>query len=170
VDKKRHLPIVLSLHERDRITILTAESDTSKWVYSIVNAADAKGNSTQLSNVIINGTNKADKTAPTVTGCQPRSGTSVPSLQPLLEVTFSEIIPLVNMNATIMEADSKTQIPFKILKSNGKTYQFQPEKPLNNYRSCVLTIETETCDLAGNGLKEPFKLVFLPISRPTQAK
>lgn len=164
-DKRESLPVLLSNLQNDRIRVLTAVSDTSKWAFSLTDLIDVKGNITAMSALTINGSATADKIPPSVTSCSPRSGTSVNNLQPILEITFSEVIPVANINANLKESESGESIPYRIIKADGKTFQFQAEQQLSNYRSCMLTIETTTADISGNQLKEPFKLVFLPIFR-----
>jgi len=165
VREKTLLPVLITRLETNTITVLTAPADTSRWTFTLLDATDAKGNKQYKSSLTVPGTDKPDKIPPSITGSVPRSGTSVNNLQPVLEVTFSEIIPQANLKASLKESESGKTLPFKILQSYDKTYRFQPEKPLTNYRSCLLTIESATSDLSGNPLKEPYRLVFLPIYR-----
>jgi len=170
-DKQKKLDIPIVNHIADRITLLTAETDSTKLRFELTNAADKKGNITELSSKIISASTVPDKTAPQVMTTIPRNGASVNNLMPTLEVTFSEIIPASKFKAAVKEVETDKNIPFKIIKSNSKTYQIQPEKELSNYKTCVLVIEDETSDISGNKLSSDFKLVFLPISRnPIQEK
>ncbi len=152
-------------HSAEKITLLTAETDSVELKFIMLNVSDGKGNITPESSIRIAATTRPDKTAPTVLSTSPRNGASVNNLQPMLEITFSEIIPSSLFKATLTETDSGQIIPFRIIKSNSPSYQIQPEKPLTNYKSCLFTIEQETSDLSGNKIKEDFKLVFLPIIR-----
>lgn len=152
-------------HDLDRINLLTSETDSTSYRFTIEEATDNKGNITAVNSVTISGSNKDDKIAPVVVSTIPRNGASVNNLQPIIEITFSEIIPSSLFKASLMESESKREIPFRVIKSNHKTYHLQPEQPLANYKSCVLTIDAETSDLSGNKLTEPYKLTFLPILR-----
>ncbi|MFO7660595.1 MAG: Ig-like domain-containing protein [Candidatus Cloacimonadaceae bacterium] len=162
---KEKLRVFAIHHNADKITVLTAETDTVDLKFSIANVSDGKGNVNPESSITISANSKPDNIAPTVLSTHPRNGASVNNLQPVLDITFSEIIPVSLFKATLTETESQQIFPFRIIKSNSPTYQIQPESPLANYKSCVLTIEQETSDLSGNKLKEPYKLVFLPIIR-----
>ncbi|MBM4399014.1 MAG: Ig-like domain-containing protein, partial [Candidatus Cloacimonetes bacterium] len=166
---KQDLQVFAVNHELDRITVLTSQTDTTKWQFTITELRDSKGNINLKSSMTITGTARQDKTLPAVLSTNPRSGATVNNLQPVLEITFSEIIPVSFFQASMIESDSKKEIPFRLTKSNSTTYRLQPEKPLENYKSCVLTIEDTTSDLSGNKLQQPFKLVFLPIFRTTKS-
>jgi PBP1b-binding outer membrane lipoprotein LpoB len=154
-------------HNLDRITILTAETDTSSYRFTVTGITDNKGNINGTSSMTISGSNKQDKTAPVVFSTNPRNGASVNNLQPVIEINFSEIIPSSLFIANLKETESNTNIPFSVIKSSNKTYQLQPEKPLGNYKSCILTIAESTSDLSGNKLAAPYILTFLPIIRET---
>jgi hypothetical protein len=165
VNKKRDLQILGINHENDKITVLTAPTDTTKWVFNLLNAVDNKGNANALSTFAINGTDKPDKIAPTVVKTNPRNGASVNNLQPVLEVTFSEVILPDRFKANLKEVEANQLIPFKIVSVNGKTFQIQPIKPLINYRTYMLMIDNSTADISGNRIAKDFNLVFLPIFR-----
>lgn len=168
INTKESLQIYAVNHELDKITVLTAPTDTTRWLFSLIDAADKKGNSNALSSVTIRGSSNKDKTSPTVLKTNPRNGSSVNNLLPILEINFSEIIPQNLFFATLIEVESGRDIPFKVLKTNGMIYQIQPRTPLKNYMTCMLTIENNTSDISGNTLQKPFKLVILPLVRDTQ--
>jgi hypothetical protein len=152
-------------HDLDRITVLTAITDTSSYRFTVTELTDNKGNQNKSSTMTIVGSKEPDQIAPTVLSTNPRNGASVSSLQPVIEINFSEIIPASLFKATIRETESNSIIPFSIINSNQKTYRLKPDKPLANYKSCLLTIDTGTSDLSGNKLTAPYKLAFLPIIR-----
>jgi hypothetical protein len=165
VNKKEHLQIFAVSHELDKITVLTAPTDTSKWQFNLIDAIDNKGNVNSLSSLTVNGSRIEDKTPPVVVKTNPRNGASVNTLQPVLEITWSEIIPQNMFHAALNEVESNLEIPFKIVSWKGKTIQIQPLRPLTNYKTCLLTIENSTSDISGNTLQKPFKLVILPLVR-----
>ncbi|MFB3844956.1 MAG: Ig-like domain-containing protein [Candidatus Cloacimonadaceae bacterium] len=152
-------------HEYDKIDLLTEVTDTTKLRFQITDLRDSKGNHNKACSFTISGCPKSDLIAPLVVATNPRNGGSVNSLQPQIEITFSEIITADNFKATLVEAESKKEIPFRIIQSDSRKYILQPEKPLANYKSCLLTIEETTEDLSGNNLKPAYKLAFLPILR-----
>lgn len=168
LNSKDNLQVFALDREPDKITIVTSQTDTTKWQFTVTELVDNKGNTNKSSIMIASGSSKPDITPPSIINSNPRSGATVNTLQPILEISFSEIVPSAMFKATLTETDSKKAIPFKLVKSNQKTYHIQPERPLENYKSCVLTIQEETSDLSGNNLKQPFKLVFLPILRTSK--
>jgi len=165
VNRKEHLQIFAVSHELDKITVLTAPTDTSKWQFNLIDAVDNKGNVNSLSTLTINGSKIEDKTPPVVIKTTPRNGASVNNLHPIMEITWSEIITQSMFHATLNEVESNLDIPFKVLSWKGKTIQIQPLRDLANYKTCLLTIETSTSDISGNTLQKPFKLVILPLVR-----
>jgi methionine-rich copper-binding protein CopC len=165
---KNNLQVFAMNREPDKITIITSQTDTTKWQFSITDVYDNKGNFNPLSSMVSSGSSKPDITPPVIVQSNPRSGATVNNLLPTLEITFSEIIPASMFKAMLKETDSGKEIPFKLIKSNQKTYQIQPEKPLENYKSCVLMVFDDTSDLSGNNLKQAYKLVFLPIVRTSK--
>lgn len=157
------LPILISSLDRDKLTLLTAAQDSAKYVVSLGNLKDFKGNRTTLAKIELQASNTDDTVAPAVTFSNPRNGTSVNNLRPVLELQFSEIIPLANLSASLTAADSKQKIALDVLQSDGKIYCFQPKEALQNYRSHILSISAS--DISGNKLKEEYKLQFLPLLR-----
>lgn len=157
------LPILISSLDRDKLTLLTAAQDSAKYVVSLGNLKDFKGNRTTLAKIELQASNTDDTVAPAVTFSNPRNGTSVNNLRPVLELQFSEIIPLANLSASLTAADSKQKIALDVLQSDGKIYRFQPKEALQNYRSHILSISAS--DISGNKLKEEYKLQFLPLLR-----
>jgi len=162
---KDKLRIFAINHDAEKITLLTAETDSARLEFKLINANDGKGNITDESSITISASTIPDTTAPVIVSTKPRNGASVNNLQPVLEIVFSEIIPVALFKANLKDVDSNRDIPFRIIKSNSNKYQIQPDKPLENYKSCLLTIDEDTTDLSGNKLKQEFKLVFLPIIR-----
>lgn len=165
IKTKENLRIFAIHHNAEKITVLTAETDTVDLKFSIANVSDGKGNVNPESSITTSAITKPDNTAPTVLSTNPRNGASVNNLLPILEITFSEIILVNLLKVTLSETESELNVPFRIIKSNSPTYEIQPERPLANYKSCLLTVEQETSDLSGNKMKETYKLVFLPIIR-----
>ena len=164
-EKNEELRIFALNHNADKITVLISETDSTKLKFKLTNVNDGKGNITEESSITVTGSNKPDVTAPAIISTKPRNGASVNNLQPVLEIVFSEIIPVNNFKASLIEVESKREIPFRIIKSNSTIYHVQPENELENYKSCLLTIEEETSDLSGNRLAQETRLVFLPIIR-----
>ncbi len=155
-------------HELDTIHLLTAKTDSTELEFIITDAADSKGNTTEESRLKSRSSTAPDLTPPSVVQSSPRNGSSVSSLEPILEVQFSEVIPSDNFHASLTEVETRRVIPLRVLQSNSRKYRLQPGKTLTNYKTCLLVIESKTADLSGNKLGEDFKLSFLPLIREGQ--
>lgn len=162
-DTQAELPILISSLDIDKLILLTAAQDSTKYVVSVSNLKDRKGNLNSLAKTELRASNTDDSEAPTVMSSNPRNGTSVNNLRPVLEIQFSEIIPPESISANLTAADSKQILALDVLPSAGRVYRFQPKQALQNYRSHLLSVSAS--DISGNKLKEEFKLQFLPLLR-----
>lgn len=165
VSSSESIPIFAENHSSDKITLLTAQTDTTRIRFIVTDLEDFKSNKNVRSIFVSSGSDVIDNTPPRILNTIPRNGATVNTLLPKLEIHFSEIITSSNFKADLVEVDTKTSIPFSLIKSNHSIYIIQPDKQLSNYKTHVLTIEAETRDLAGNKLDSDYKFVFLPISR-----
>jgi len=165
MNAQENIRIIALNHDKDRINVIIAATDSTELRFLITNLADAKANLTEKSLFKIRSSVKPDITPPVIISTVPRNGSSVNELTPVIEVNFSEVIPISLFKAKLVETESKNPIPFKIIKSNSRRYLIQPEKPLSNYKTCQLTIEEKTSDISGNRISEPYIISFLPIIR-----
>ncbi len=157
------LAVQITEQVADRLTIITSPQDSVKYELRVTGIKDAKGNQNQVSGIVLMGTKKQDTEAPRVVASIPRNGTSVASLQPTLEVHFSEIIPLAGLKATLTAPDTNVQIPLQIVSADSKVCRFKPGVLLTNYRSHVLRVLAESTDASGNKLEADYLLNFLPL-------
>lgn len=163
VRTRQELPVLLSSLVGDRLTLLTEPQDTVSYAVTMVDLRDSKGNTNLVSRIEFRSSSLQDTEPPKVLSSNPRNGTSVGSLQPVLELRFSEIIPRAQLSVQLTSDESKARIPLDVLHSDDSVYRFKPRQPLQNYRSHVLTVTAS--DISGNKLKEEFKLNFLPLLR-----
>jgi len=161
LENKEELPVLLSYLEEDKLTVLTAPQEAFAYTMEISGAEDRKGNVMQVINSEFRASTVLDTQPPEVLYSSPRNGTSVKSREPILEVCFSEVIPRSSIKVSLKAAETKTDIPLDILQSDSRIYRFKPQKPLQNYRSYVLTVSAT--DISGNGMPESFILNFLPL-------
>lgn len=161
LDNKEELPVLLSYLEEDKLTLLTASQDAFAYTLELYGVEDKKGNVTPVIKSEFRSSTIMDTQPPQVVYSSPRNGTSVKSLEPILEVCFSEVIPRASVKASLRASETKTEIPLEVLQSDSRIYRFKPQKPLQNYRSYVLTISAT--DISGNSMPESFNLNFLPL-------
>ncbi len=159
------LAISIKNHLNDKLHLITAEQDTSRYQLIIENLRDPKGNLTKRAGIQFNGSNRTDTSPPVVISASPRNGTSVNDLSPIIEIGFNKIMPKERVKYSLLSSDRKEQYPLILLTGDSKTYRFQPEKPLQNYRSYLFVISKDTSDIFGNNLKEDYELSFLPLYR-----
>lgn len=155
--------IVHQLFEQDRISILCTKLDSTEYTLQLKKAEDLKGNIAEALELKFSFAAGPDTLAPQVTHSNPRNGASVNSLNPILEVHFSEIIPEENVVAKLFAGTQ--EIPLKQLSQTGRSHRFQATKELENYKAYTLKVLDTTRDYSGNKLKEPFELQFLPLKR-----
>ncbi|HOT40379.1 MAG TPA: Ig-like domain-containing protein, partial [Candidatus Syntrophosphaera thermopropionivorans] len=161
LDNKEESPVLLSYLEEDKLTLLTASQDAFAYTLELYGVEDKKGNVSPVIKSEFRSSIIMDTEPPQVVYSSPRNGTSVKSLEPILEVCFSEVIPRASIKASLRASETKTEIPIEVLQSDSRIYRFKPQKPLQNYRSYVLTISAT--DISGNSMPESFNLNFLPL-------
>ena len=157
------LPVLISELEGIRLTLITQTQDSLDYRVEISDLKDVRGNRNPKSGIGFKGSIIKDTEAPIVLSSTPRNGTSVSNLLPTITVNFSEIIPLGNMKARLLASDQNKEIPLQILKSDSRSYSFQPSQPLSNYRSHSLVILANTLDISGNPLGKHHVISFLPL-------
>lgn len=165
IENRFELPILITEFHQNQLTLITAPQDSATYAVEIENMLDNKGNVNPISALRFQGTRKKDVTAPEIIATLPRNGTSVNSLEPLLEITFSEIIPSGGLKATMTATESNQDIPIKVVSSDSRVCRLRPVRPLTNYRSHTLMISGQTEDSSGNKLAKDYLLVFLPLVR-----
>ncbi|MDD2331385.1 MAG: Ig-like domain-containing protein [Candidatus Cloacimonetes bacterium] len=154
--------------DKDKLSLITAELDTSRYSLELTELKDSKGNTNSISRLEFAGISKEDQSPPQVLTTVPRNGTSVNDLQPILEIHFSEIIPKENFRYRLSGAGSNEEIPLSILRADHRVYRIKPSQPLQNYRSYTLAILEDTADSAGNKLGKTYELIFLPLYRSSK--
>ncbi len=145
------------------LTLITAAQDTLQYRLTIKDLKDSKGNLNPESSLAFAGSSVPDTQKPTILSSTPRNGTSVNSLEPVLELSFDEIIPEQHLKLRLIATETNKEVPIKILKANSKTCRIKPATPLTNYRSYTLIILAETSDSAGNTLEKEHKISFMPL-------
>ena len=160
---KQPVQIYYHLLEDNRISILCVALESMEYTLQLRGAEDLKGNTVNILESKFKGKAEADTLAPKVVWTNPRNGSSVNSLSPVLELHFSELIPMGKIHAQLFAG--KEEIPLKQLSSTSRIQRFQPLRELVNYRSHTLKILSTTTDFSGNSLEDDYELQFLPLKR-----
>ena len=145
------------------LTLITAEQDSLQYRLTLKDLKDGKGNLNPASSLAFAGSLLPDNKAPILLSSNPRNGTSVNSLEPVLQLSFDEIIPEQQLKLRLVATESNKEVPIKIIKADSKTCKVKPSSPLTNYRSYTLIILAETSDSAGNKLEKEHKISFMPL-------
>jgi len=157
------LPVLIKELDGQKLTLITEAQDSLSYKLEIRDLLDRKSNLNKVSGIRFQGSRKADLEAPRLLASIPRNGTSVSSLQPVLELRFSEIIPQKTMRVRLEASDTGNVIPIEVLTGDSRIYRFRPLSPLANYRSHRLIVQADTQDSAGNPLGTEAIINFLPL-------
>lgn len=149
----------------DRLQVLTAAMDSTNYRIRINKLQDAKGGISPQTSLNFKPGIFEDKEAPRLMSSYPRNGGTVNSLKPELQLVFSEIISAQNLKVTLIESDSKKEIPIKIEAIKGRSITLIPQKEMANHRSHTLIVSDKTVDSSGNRLGAESRILFLPIFR-----
>ena len=154
--------VARSLRE-DIISIISTELDTFQYYLKIYSLEDNKQNVSNELSILFDGLAVRDSIPPEVLFVQPRNGATIDNLKPVIFITFSEIIPMNNFEAQLINSETLEQIPLEILSGHSDIYKLQPEIKLANYSSYTLKINIT--DSSDNQIEELYKTSFIPIVR-----
>ncbi len=149
--------------EEDKISILTTSLDSLEYTLRLSGAEDRKGNIAADLEQKFRFSAAADTIKPYISYTNPRNGASVNTLNPILEMHFSEIIPEENIDVKLYAGS--LEIPLEQLSGTGRIHRFRAKRELDNYKAYTLKVLSSTSDISGNKLDKPFELQFLPLKR-----
>ena len=151
-----------SLRE-DMISIISSELDTLQYYLRIYSLEDNKQNISNELSILFDGLAVRDSIPPEVLSVYPRNGATIDNLKPVISIIFSEIIPINNFEAQLINSETLEQISLEILSGNSDIYKLQSEIKLTNYSS--YTLKVNVTDSSSNQIKELFITNFIPIIR-----
>ncbi len=155
------IPIIAkSLDKRDLTLVYRAEPGKGLKLI-IQDARDQKGNISQVLRTDYINSPKADTQAPQILSSVPRNGTSVSSSQPVISITFSEVVDPASLDIELISADKAKTITTKLDSSHGKTIILRPDIKLTQNKEYQINISGDCADAAGNRLGQEQKLSFL---------
>jgi PBP1b-binding outer membrane lipoprotein LpoB len=159
------IPVSVQAHSlrEDIISIISAELDTLQYYLKIYSLEDNKQNVSNELSILFDGLTVRDSIQPEVLFVYPRNGATIDNLKPVISITFSEIIPLNNFEAQLVNSETLKKIPLEVLSGHSDIYKLQPEIELANYSSYTLKINIT--DSSNNQIEELFKTSFIPIVR-----
>ena len=159
------IPVDVMAHSlrEDMISIISAELDTLQYYLRIYSLEDNKQNISNELSILFDGLAVRDSIPPEVLSVYPRNGATIDNLKPMISIIFSEIIPINNFEAQLINSETLEQIPLEILSGHSDIYKLQPKIKLTNYSS--YTLKVNVTDSSSNHIEELFITNFIPIIR-----
>jgi len=159
------LDILHQYLDHDKLYLLTAAMDSTRYTVHMTNLEDNKGVISPGSGISFTASGLDDGVPPVLLSSNPRNGATVSSLRPTIELMFTEIIPAAKLSLRLIETDSKKEVPVYVSDIRGRSARVTPTKDLANYRSHTLIIDATSSDFSGNQIGRNIEILFLPISR-----
>lgn len=159
------IAVIASELTNTKLTILTAEVDTSRYEVCLSSLEDSKNNINANVKMFVKGVNTKDNKEPQLLSSYPHNGATVQDLTPTIALQFTEIMSAKNLHCKITEIETKKNIPFTILSDFASKQTIQCKQQLTNYYSYQLTIDKSTCDSSKNTLSKSHEILFM-IAKP----
>ncbi|MDO9576339.1 MAG: Ig-like domain-containing protein [Candidatus Cloacimonadales bacterium] len=157
------LQIITQVLKEDRIMILTEPMDSLKYEARIIGLTDKKNNTADTLFIVLNSNVLIDSIPPKIISIEPRNGGTVPTDEPVIKITFSEIILIDNFTAKLIEAESSQKIPLQVISGHSDYFELKPRQKLTNYTTYNISIEVK--DQNGNKLPKTNTSSFIVIIR-----
>lgn len=159
----QNLPVLQAKLLENYLYLLTADQDTIRYRVILTGLIDRKQNRKETASLLVDGSVQPDTIPPLVTSFTPRKGSAVATLEPEINLVFSELIDQSSITAQLAAVESGEIINLATLLLQADSIVLSPEKPLQNYTSYRLHLSL--ADPAGNELVDQPDLVFIPIVR-----
>lgn len=143
--------------------IVTEPMESKEYNIIVRDLLDKKENLNPICSLMVEGTALRDSIPPRVIRTFPRHGSTVNDQTPKIEIVFSEIILLDDLEARLSETDSGRLVELDFVQYNSDLYKIKPKESLRNYVSYTLHINAT--DPSANQLENFEELLFIPIVR-----
>ncbi len=160
---KENVEIKAWYHDRETLTVVSSDLEEEKYNIFVTELTDLKSNITFLDSILIDGTSHPDSLAPVVISHKPRNGATIDTLEPEIELVFSEIIFKENISVSLNGVEDNQTIDLITTTENGPIFHYYTKQKLKNYISYRL--EVIVTDINGNEMTEPFSIIFIPVVR-----
>lgn len=157
------LPVLQAKLQENYLYLLTTDQDTIRYQVTLTGLTDRKQNRKESATLLVDGSVQPDTIPPFVKSFTPRKGSTVATLEPEINLVFSELIDQSSITAQLAAVESSEIINLVTDLFQSDSVVLSPEKPLRNYTSYRLLITLT--DPAGNELADQPDLVFIPIVR-----
>jgi len=157
------LPIIKQVLHKDLLKLIVTEMDTLDYSIIFPVLEDMKNNLSENLARSFRGVATKDTIPPQVIASQPRNGATLETLDPIIEIQFSEIIFTDDLQAELEEVESGRIFELEILAGDSDFYLLKTEQSLKNFSSYRLRLDF--LDSSDNRVQEIFELNFIPILR-----
>ncbi len=164
VEDSTEVPYTYFDIDGSNVNLITESVDTLTYKVIIENMEDLKGNIRERMAVEVQGIVKPDTLAPIVVETIPQDGRTIKTLNPEIEITFSEIIPKSYLVCKLVEVESGREIKLTNLGKDSHKAVFMPTQKLRPYYSYKFIVSKSTADAKFNFLKEDYIINFLPVA------
>ena len=145
------------------LEVVTAPMDSLQYTIKIDEVIDFKNNTALNVERDFSGSTDIDESDPVIEQTNPRNGSVVRSLRPVLDIKFSKFMQKEDISFELIDTLSNRSLPLNIVALNSRDFAFIPIIDLDNRKSYRLIINSETTDVFQRQLAKDFELNFIPI-------
>ncbi len=157
--------IIKIWEKKNQIKLLCETLDTLSYALKIESVSDMKNNLNLSIFKEFKGVALIDTIPPTIITTFPKDGAVINSLEPILKISFSEIILDKDLHVKLSSNENEKFIDVKLVKSDGINFKLIPKTKLKNYSSYKLSILKDTKDYVGNSMESTKAINFIPIKK-----
>ncbi len=151
--------------DKSELKLLCETLDTLDYALKIESISDLKNNLNTSIFKEFHGVAVTDTIPPKIISTFPKDGAVINSLEPIIKISFSEIILDKDLYLNLISNETKKCIDVRLIKSDGINFIMVPKRKLNNYMSYKITILKNTKDFNGNYISGVKTINFIPIKK-----
>ena len=160
---KSRLPIYEYIIKGSDIECITGVCDTNAYKLELKDIVDFKDNITELDTLSFFNRQLPDTTFLELDSLSHEDGQTVTSLTPEFRIKFNKIIPIENIDVSLVNSEDGKAVELSIQKEQGYTFVLKPKNLLRNYVPYSLIVSEETTGYEGNALNEAINISILPL-------
>jgi PBP1b-binding outer membrane lipoprotein LpoB len=157
--------IIRIWEKNDQIKLLCEDLDTLNYALKIASVSDMKNNLNTTLFKVFHGVTLNDTIPPRIINSFPKNGEVINTLQPIIKISFSEIILDKDLHLKLCSNENKKYIDVKLIESDGFNFKMMPKTILHNYMSYRVVISNNTKDFKCNYIEGVKTINFIPIKK-----
>ncbi|MBN2829834.1 MAG: Ig-like domain-containing protein [Candidatus Cloacimonetes bacterium] len=158
------IPYSYAVIDENYLNLITGAVDTLTYKVTVTGMEDLKGNIRKATAINVKGITKQDTLPPTIIKTWPEDGRTIKTLNPEIQITFSEIIPKKQLVCSLTEIESGKEIKLSTLLGDSSKAMLMPIQKLKPYYSYRFVISAATADAAYNFMEKDYEITFLPVA------